>query len=73
MCSPNSIVLVVAEEADDALDLYKYGATYVITPRFIGGRHISDKVKKYQFNMKKFMQEQSEHIKNLKKLKEELK
>lgn len=72
-CNPKAIVLIVANEADEALEFYKQGATYVIMPSFIGGKHISDKVKSYKFKIKKFLKEQQTHIKRLKKINSNLK
>lgn len=39
-------VVVDAESVEDAVDLYKAGATYVIFPHFVGGLHLGDLVKK---------------------------
>lgn len=36
-----AIVIVTAEDVDDALDLYEKGADYVILPHMLGGEHIS--------------------------------
>lgn len=69
LCNPKIIILVVANSVQEAFDLYKNGATYVITPKFLGGKYISDKIKTYQFNAKKFVKERSEHINHLQKLK----
>ena len=68
-CNPNAIVLVVANDAEEGLALYGQGATYVITPLFIGGKYITEKIKEYKFDIKKFLEEQAEHIKQLNKIK----
>lgn len=39
-------VVVDAESVEDAIDLYKAGATYVISPHFVGGLHLGDLIKK---------------------------
>jgi Kef-type K+ transport system membrane component KefB len=70
LCNKRAIVLAVANSAEDAFLLYETGATYVITPTFIGGKHISKKVKSYQYDTKKFLAEQKEHKKHLHKLKD---
>ena len=36
-----TVVIVTAEDVDDALELYKKGADYVILPHMLGGEHIS--------------------------------
>ncbi len=68
ICNPNAIVLIVANDAEEALELYKRGATYVITPKFIGGKYIADKIESCKFDTKKFMKEQAEHIKHLNRI-----
>ena len=39
--SPHVRVFVSASKIDEALDLYKLGADYVILPHFIGGNYVS--------------------------------
>ncbi len=39
-------IVVDAESVEDAVDLYKAGATYVIFPHFVGGLHLGDLVRK---------------------------
>ena len=72
LCSPKTIVLAVANSVEEALTLYDTGATYVITPKFIGGRYISDKIKSYKFNTSKFQKEKENHKKHLDSIKDEL-
>ena len=71
LCHPKAIILVVANDANEALELYKNSATYVITPKFIGGHEIAEKIKSYHFDIKKFLSEKISHIKHLYKLKNE--
>ncbi len=71
LCSPKTIVLAVANSVEDSFTLYNNGATYVITPKFIGGKYISDKIKSYKFDADKFRKEQEAHKKHLNKLKDE--
>tara|TARA_Y100000310_G_scaffold56206_1_gene51510 strand:- start:3115 stop:4791 length:1677 start_codon:yes stop_codon:yes gene_type:complete len=68
LCNKKAIILVVANEIDDALDLYKKGAAYVITPHFIGGKHIAEKIQENGLNMKLFFRDQIKHIKHLKNI-----
>ncbi len=70
LCSSNPIILTVANSVTEALELYEQGATYVITLKFIGGEHISNKIKLYRFDIKKFLKEQELHKKHLNKLEE---
>ncbi len=68
LCNPNAIVLVVANDTEEALELYRKGASYVITPKFIGGRYLADKIESYKFDITKFSREREQHIKILGKL-----
>lgn len=47
-------VVVDAESVEDAADLYRAGATYVIFPHFVGGLHLSDLVRKGVRNVEDF-------------------
>ena len=47
-------VVVDAETAEDAVILYRAGATYVIFPHFVGGLHLGDLVKKGVKNKEDF-------------------
>lgn len=65
----NNIVIVVAQQVEDALDLYDIGATYVVLPHIISGDHASTIIKKHKFNMKSFVKERLLHLKDLRKRK----
>jgi len=62
----NAIIIVVSHDIDDAMSLYKEGATYVIMPHFLGGHHTSMMIEDYGLNIKKFQKEKLLHIKHLK-------
>ena len=63
----NAIVICAAQRIDDAIELYKRGAAYVIMPHFISGRHTSLMIHEYGFNTRKFMTEKRKHVAHLKK------
>ncbi|MCC7552847.1 cation:proton antiporter [Candidatus Micrarchaeota archaeon] len=65
--------LSVATQFEDALELYKSGADYVIMPYFLGGTKVSSMIEKYKFSTKEFTKEKSEHIQYLKKRQKECK
>ena len=48
------ILIAVSHQIEDALALYKEGASYVLLPHFLGGKHVSKMIEEYQFNNKKF-------------------
>lgn len=66
-----TIFLPVATQHEDAIELYKAGATYVIMPYFLGGTKVSSMIEDFKFNSKKFTKEKKEHMKYLKKRQKE--
>lgn len=52
--------------ADDALDLYKTGAGYIILPNFLGGERVSLLFEESRKDIKKLLISKIEHIKELK-------
>ena len=70
----DAILIAVSHQIEDALMLYKEGASYVLLPHFLGGKHVSKMIEEYQFNNKKFEEQKEINIKELikrKKLKHE--
>ncbi|MFA7254254.1 MAG: cation:proton antiporter family protein [Patescibacteria group bacterium] len=63
----HAIIIVVSHEAEEAIELYKKGSTYVITPHFLGGKYASLMISKYGFDLQKFIIEKESHIKDLEK------
>jgi len=61
----DSIILVVSDTVNDAIELYSRGATYVILPHFLGGSHVSIMIEKYKLDLNAFLNEQEEHKKYL--------
>ncbi len=59
------ITIVISHNTDDAIGLYEAGATYVITPHFLGGQFASMLISKYGFDLDKFIKEKEKHIKDL--------
>jgi len=62
-----AIVIVISHNADDAIGLYESGATYVITPHFLGGKFASMLISKYGFDIERFIEEKEKHLKDLQK------
>ncbi|MFT4312600.1 MAG: cation:proton antiporter [Candidatus Woesearchaeota archaeon] len=58
-------VILTATQVEDALDLYKSGADYVILPHFIGGHYVSTLVEEMDQNPDRFIQERIKHIREL--------
>ena len=59
-------IIVVSHQIDEALHLYEVGASYVIMPHFLGGKHTSALIESYGLDTGKFLKEKSSHIQDLK-------
>ena len=60
-----AIIAVVSHQIDDAMSLYEKGATYVIMPHFLGGKHFSTMIERNRLSMSCFLKEKAAHMKNL--------
>ena len=63
--NPKTIIIVVANQMDAALELYKAGADYVIMPHMVGGRHTAMLIKELGFKKKAFLKEKLNHIRHI--------
>lgn len=61
-----AIVSVVSHQIDEAIRLYDEGATYVLMPHFLGGKHFSTMIEDNKFNINKFLKEKIAHLEHLK-------
>ena len=61
-----AIIAVVSHQIDEAERLYEEGATYVIMPHFLGGKHFSTMIEKNKLSMSNFLEEKIAHIEHLK-------
>jgi Trk K+ transport system NAD-binding subunit len=66
MNNSKAITILTARQIDDALDLYKYGANYVILPHFLGGEYTSKLIEESKDNPNKYLKERDKEIKLLK-------
>ncbi len=64
-----AIVIVVSHQIEEALSLYKEGASYVLLPHFLGGKHVSKMIEEIQFDISKFNELKENNIKELNKRK----
>ena len=69
--NPKAIIIVVSHQIDEAINLYDAGATYVITPHLLGGKHTGNLIEKHKDNKQKFSQEGKKDKKELLERKEE--
>ncbi|PIN89535.1 sodium:proton exchanger [Candidatus Pacearchaeota archaeon CG10_big_fil_rev_8_21_14_0_10_32_14] len=64
----NAIVILRAHSVKEALELYERGASYVLTPHFLGGEYISQLINNAGTNVKQYSSEKEKHIKTLKSM-----
>ena len=69
--NPDANIIVVSHNLENTLELYELGATYVITPHFLGGDHVAKLIEKYKTNKKKFEKEGKKAKKELVQRKKE--
>jgi Kef-type K+ transport system membrane component KefB/Trk K+ transport system NAD-binding subunit len=64
----NAIIIVRAHQIKKALTLYKKGASYVLTPHFLGGEYIAKMISNLEVDKKGYKEEKEKHIKILTKM-----
>lgn len=60
--NPHAVFICHADGYDQAADLYKHGATYVILPHFLGSERIGGFIKKHGFNHRAFEAYRKHHV-----------
>ena len=66
------VFAAVSHQIDDAITLYEYGASYVIMPHFLGGKHFSTMIERNEnLNAQEFLHEKISHLSHIKKRKRE--
>jgi len=63
--NPEATIIVTSFDADDALELYKRGADYVVVPHFLGGEHISLILEELTTDLNKLLKIKISHMKAL--------
>ena len=64
MVNPKAVIIVRAHQIKEALDLYKEGATYVLTPHFLGGEYIAKMIRTLK-TRREYSDEKERHVKML--------
>ena len=64
----NAIIILRAHSIPDALNLYKAGADYVLTPHFLGGEYLAHMITNFKTNEGKYKEEKQKHIKLLEEM-----
>lgn len=62
-----TIIIVVSERFEDAIECYEAGANYVIVPNELGGHHITTLIEQHGFDINKFIPIQIKHLEHLNK------
>src|SRR3989339_200221 len=68
LINPESIIIVRAHQIKDALELYQAGASYVLTPHFLGGEYIAKMIQEDKMDKETYKNEKDKHIKDLIKI-----
>ncbi len=58
----HAIILVVSHSVEEAMNLYKAGATYVVMPHLLGGKHASHLIQTHGLNLRPFFHERRLHL-----------
>ncbi|MFT7615248.1 MAG: Kef-type K+ transport system membrane component KefB [Candidatus Woesearchaeota archaeon] len=64
------VIMLTAERVEDAFELYKKGADYVILPHFLGGHYVSTLVEKLNEDPNSLIQEKLKHLDELRERRE---
>ncbi len=62
----SAILVIVSHRAEEAIELYEQGASYVILPHLLGGYHASLLIEKHGLNFDNFLKEKMRHLEHLK-------
>lgn len=60
--NPTAVFICHADGYDQAADLYRHGATYVMLPHFLGSERIGGFIKKHGFNHRAFDAYRKQHV-----------
>ena len=66
--NPKAIIIVRAKKIRDAVEFYRAGASYVLTPHFLGGEYVSKMIRTDKTDRKGYREEKIKHIRMLKKI-----
>jgi Kef-type K+ transport system membrane component KefB/Trk K+ transport system NAD-binding subunit len=63
--NPKALIIVRAHSIENAFELYKKGASYVLTPHFLGGEYVGKMIEDFKVEEKQYEKERTKHIKML--------
>ena len=70
LVNPNAIVILRAHQIEDAFEFYKKGASYVLTPHFLGGEYVAKMVENLDTKEDDYKKEKIKHIEMLTEMSE---
>jgi len=66
--NPKAIIIVRAHSIQEAMDLYGEGASYVLTPHFLGGEYVAKMIRESKTKRLDYREEKEKHLKMLKEI-----
>jgi Kef-type K+ transport system membrane component KefB/voltage-gated potassium channel Kch len=66
----DAIIIVRANEVKEAFELYNKGASYVLTPYFLGGEYVAKMIEHFEIDKKDYKKEKEKHMKMLEEIAE---
>lgn len=70
MVNPDAIIILRSDVIEDAFELYKKGANYVLTPHFLGGEYVAKMILNSKTKEEDYEREKLRHIRILKEMTE---
>ncbi|MGD9276697.1 MAG: cation:proton antiporter [Candidatus Pacearchaeota archaeon] len=64
----DAIIIVRSHQLNEAMELYRKGADYVLTPHFLGGEYVANMIRDKKTKQQGYREEKDKHIKMLKKM-----
>jgi Kef-type K+ transport system membrane component KefB/Trk K+ transport system NAD-binding subunit len=58
----HAIIILLSHDIDEAIDLYKQGASYVMLPHYLSAKHTVHMIDKLGFDKKEFDEERKKHL-----------
>jgi Trk K+ transport system NAD-binding subunit len=66
LVNKKAIIIVISHKIEEAERMYEEGATYVILPDYLGGKHFSTLLERNKLKMNKFIEEKIAHLEHIK-------
>ena len=70
LINPKAIVITRAHSIPHTIKLYDEGASYVLTPHFLGGEYVAKMIREFKTDRSGYKAEKEKHLKMLDEMKE---